>query len=55
MKKKFIAYEKMSKKAKRAIDNKARKSWGAINPVVRIADTSAAYRNRKRGNSTIDM
>ena len=50
--KKFVPYEKLSKKAKKMINNKARKSWGNINPITRTADTSAAYRNRKRISSS---
>lgn len=46
--KKFVPYAKLSKKAKKSINNKARKSWGNLNPTTRTADTSAAYRNRRR-------
>lgn len=46
--KKFVPYNKLSKKAKKIINEKARKSWGELNPITRTADTSAAYRNRRR-------
>ena len=37
--KKFIPYEKLSKKEKRRVDEIKRRSWLGINPVTRIADT----------------
>lgn len=45
--KKFVPYEKMSKRARREADRAKRKSWNGINPVTRTADTAAAYRRRK--------
>ena len=38
--KKFIPYEKLSKKEKRRVDEIKRRSWLGINPVTRIADTT---------------
>ena len=46
--KKFVPYCKLSKKAKKELDRKARKSWNGIRPVTRTADTAEAYRRRKR-------
>lgn len=46
MKKKFVPYDKLSKKEKRKVDNKARKTWNGIMPATRVADTAAAYRKR---------
>ena len=45
--KKYIAYEKLSKKEKKKIDNGKRKTWGDINPVTRKPINSKAY-NRKK-------
>ncbi len=44
---KFIPYEKLSKKKKRALDAIRRGTWGAIKPVTRKPENSKAY-NRKK-------
>lgn len=44
--KKFVAYEKMSKKQKREIDRQRRGTWG-ISPVTRIAETDKKHYSRK--------
>ena len=44
---KFIPYEKLSKKAKRELDQKKRKSWNGINPVTRKPQNPKAYNRRK--------
>lgn len=43
----FIAYEKLSKKEKRKLDNAKRGNWGGMSPVTRRSDNPKAY-NRKR-------
>ena len=45
--KKFIPYEKLSKKEKRRVDEIKRRSWLGINPVIRIADTDRKNYKRK--------
>ena len=45
--KKFISYEKLSKKEKRKVDSQKRKSWGALNPTTRKPPNPKAY-NRKK-------
>ena len=45
--KKFIPYEKLSKKEKRKLDLAKRQTWGAFDPVTRKPQNSKAY-NRKR-------
>lgn len=45
--KKFIPYEKLSKKAKRALDAKRRGSWGALSPVTRRTENPKAYDRQK--------
>jgi len=44
----FIPRKKLSKKKKKALDMKARSSWGAVNPVTRVKHTGKAYRRAKR-------
>ena len=44
---KFIAKEKLSKKARRALNLKKRHTWGAITPITKKAETPKAY-NRKK-------
>ncbi len=45
--KKFIPYEKLSKKEQRKINAAARVTWGGISPVTRRPESSRAY-NRKK-------
>lgn len=53
--KKFVPYEKLSKKAKRALDAKrrgswgalSRGSWGALSPVTRRTENPKAYDRQK--------
>ena len=44
---KFIPYEKLSKKEKRKINNKRRRTWGGINPITRKPENSKAYSRKK--------
>ena len=41
--KKFIPYDKMSKKAKKEYNAKQRNSWGLVNPSSRIEKSSKEY------------
>lgn len=50
---KFIAYEKLSKKEKRKLDSKKRKTWGTLNPVTRKPPNRKAY-NRKKNQCRKD-
>ena len=45
--KKYIPYEKLSKKEKRKIDALRRNTWGELNPITRKPENSKAY-NRKK-------
>ena len=45
--KKFIPYEKLSKKEQQKINKAKRGTWGELNPVTRKPQNSKAY-NRKR-------
>ena len=44
---KFIPYEKLSKKKKRELDAKKRKTWGNLNPVTRKKENPKAYSRQK--------
>lgn len=45
--KKYIPYEKLSKKQRRQVDSLGRNSWGPLNPVTRKPPNSKAYNRRK--------
>ena len=47
---KHIPYEKLSKKAKKAIDAQQRSSWGELNPVTRRTPNPKAYQRSKARN-----
>ncbi len=44
---KFIPYDKLSKKARKALDAKRRGSWGGLSPVTRRPDNPKAYKRSK--------
>lgn len=44
---KFIPREKLSKKARKAVDKGKRGTWGAVNPVTRVAESKKAYHRKK--------
>ena len=48
--KKFIPYEKLSKKEKRKMDLARRQTWGELNPVTRMPESSKAYNRSKARN-----
>lgn len=45
--KKFIPQEKLSKKARRALAAKQRKTWGSMNPVTRKPENLKSYQRKK--------
>lgn len=45
--KKYIPYEKLSKKEKRKADQAKRQTWGELNPVTRKPENSKAYNRAK--------
>lgn len=51
--KKFIPYEKLSKKKRRELAATRRGSWGALNPVTRKPEPQKAY-NRKKARKWSD-
>ena len=50
---KFVPYEKLSKKKKRELDLKRRKTW-AISPVTRKPQTPKAYNRKKARRWMLD-
>ena len=44
---KFTPYAKLSKKKKRELDKRARRTWGGLNPVTRKPALSKAYNRQK--------
>ncbi len=51
--KKFVPYEKMSKKARKALDAKKRSSWGLCKPVTKQEENKKAYRRHDKYKKTI--
>ena len=43
----FVPREKMSKKAKRALDRAKRGGWGALSPVTRTVESKKGYSRKK--------
>lgn len=43
----FIPREKLSKKARKALDNSRRRTWGEMSPVTRRPDNPRAYKRKK--------
>ena len=50
---KFIEREKMSKKARRELDNQSRAVWG-ISPVTRKAPNKKAYNRKQKSRDQMD-
>lgn len=48
--KKFVPYEKMTKRQKKEFNKKKRGTWGAINPVTRKPENPKAYKRKKALN-----
>lgn len=53
--KKFIPYEKLSKKERRKIDAAKRSTWGELSPVTRKAENCKAYQRNKSRNRNRDL
>ena len=51
---KFVPYEKLSKKEKRALDRARRGGWGALSPVTRRPENPKAYKRTKARLSDLD-
>lgn len=44
---KFVPREKLSKKARKALDNSRRRTWGSLSPVTRRSKNPKAYKRKK--------
>ena len=44
----YVPYDKMSKREKREINNRRRRTWKGLNPVTRKPPDPRAYRRKKR-------
>lgn len=47
MTQKFVPYEKLSKKKRRELSRKRRRTWSGISPVTRRPDNPKAYNRQK--------
>lgn len=51
---KFIPYEKLSKKQKKALNAQKRGTWGSFDPTTRKPQNSKAYNRKKAKNWKYD-
>ena len=54
MMKKFVEYEKLSKKQKKEIDKAKRATWGDVSPVTKKVESAKIYNRKKRQRWTED-
>jgi len=52
--KKFVEYEKLSKKQKREIDKAKRMTWGNVSPVTRKVESARIYNRKKHQRGGYD-
>ncbi len=45
---KFVPYEKLSKKARKALDRQKRSDWGAVRPATQIEKSPKAYQRHSK-------
>ena len=45
---KFVPYQKLSKKAQKALNQKKRSGWGEISPAMRVEENPKAYKRHGR-------
>lgn len=50
---KFIPYEKLGKKARRALDKKRRGTWGSVNPASRREPNPKAYQRHEKHKTLV--
>ena len=46
--KKFVPYEKLSKKEKKKLNSAKRRDWNGLNPVTRVADAPKKYSRKEK-------
>ncbi len=52
---KFIPYEKLSKKRKREMDLKKRRTWNSVNPATKIANSNKKKYMRHAKDSSLAL
>lgn len=52
---KFIPYEKLSKKCKREMDLKKRRTWNSVNPATKIANSNKKKYMRHAKDSSLAL
>ena len=53
--KRFVEYEKLSKKQKKEIDKAKRASWGGVIPVTRKVESAKLYNRKKNQRRNEDF
>lgn len=53
--KKFVEYEKLSKKQKREIDKARRAAWGDVSPITRRIESAKIYNRKKHQRRNEDF
>lgn len=51
---KFVPYEKMSKRKRRALDLKGRQTWGDTNPCTKSIPSALIYNRKKKSKYDYD-
>lgn len=51
--KKFIPYEKLSKKEKKKINNKKRQDWGTCNPTTKVVPSKKEYSRKVKHKKSV--
>ena len=52
---KFIPYEKLSKKEKRRLDSKKRRTWGGSDPSTRVIRSKKTYTRKQKHKGLPDI
>lgn len=50
--KKFIAYEKLSKKEQKKLNSEKRKTWGVVKPITKVKPSAKLYNRKKKQDLT---
>ena len=50
--KKFIAYEKLSKKEQKKLNAEKRKTWGDVKPITKVKPSAKLYNRKKKQDLT---
>jgi len=50
--KKFVAYEKLSKKEQKKLNAEKRKTWGDVKPITKVKPSAKLYNRKKKQDLT---